>query len=55
MSTPTKSIAGLTRQPPPGDLTEDDVRAWLKSFYASEVAKTEILKRLAKQAAFWRD
>lgn len=44
----------LTRSDLAACLTEDEVKAWLETFYTSEVTRLEILKRLTRQAAFWQ-
>lgn len=57
MPEPKKSIPSLYQGDLRTDLTEEAVRAWLETFYASEgvIKKADIAHRLANRAAFWKD
>lgn len=52
-----RSLPAIHQGDPHTDLTEEAVRAWLETFYASEgvVSKADIAHRLSNRAAFWKD
>lgn len=54
MLEPENSLTAILQSDAPGNLTEQEVRAWLETFHAAQVRDADIAKRLANRAAFWK-